>query len=102
MSIEEAVKLGAQLVAIAALIGPAVEFAISLIVVILHRVGVMPGPIEKRALAALLSIGGSAALAGGMGLVPWPQVWIPAIFGLAAWLLAHANHKASVAAEEPS
>jgi hypothetical protein len=100
MTQDEVVKLGLQLVAIAGLIGPAVEAAITFLVWLLGRWGIQLPPPVKLYLAGLLSIGGSAAIAGGMGWMPWMPwhtVWVASIFGLAAWLVAHANHKASVA-----
>jgi hypothetical protein len=96
MTQDEVVRLGLQLVAIAGLIGPAVEAAITFLVWLLGRWDLELQPTGKRYLAGLLSIGGSAAIAGGMGWMPWNTVWVAAIFGLAAWLVAHANHRASV------
>jgi hypothetical protein len=97
MTQDEVVKLGLQLVAIAGLIGPAVEAAITFLVWLVKRLGWELLPPVKLYLGGLLSIGGSAAIAGGMRWMPWHTVWVAAIFGLAAWLVVHEYHEASVA-----
>ena len=104
MTQDEVVKLAVQLVVIAGLIGPAVEAVVTFLV---WAIGRLPGnPVlpaaAKVALAGILAIGGSAVIAGAMGWMPWGQVWVAAIFGLAAWLVAHGDHRAGAANEAAS
>jgi hypothetical protein len=93
-------KIAGELTAVAVVLGPLVEFVVTLIVWLASLAKKTVPAVVKQLLAGVLSIGGAALVAGAGGIVPWPQVWIGAVFGLASWLLANANHKASVANTE--
>lgn len=95
MDLKEILIIAGQLTAVAAALGPTVEFVVTLAVWIARKKGKPLADELKQALAGLLSIGGAVVIAGSAGIVPWKYAAIGAVFGLGSWYVANRNHEVS-------